>query len=231
MAKYCRIAHDNNNVFSLQSLQDFDLYCHYVAGVVGEGLVRIFSASKLESPLLAGQLTLANHMGLMLQKTNITRDFAEDVRDGRLFWPKAIWGKYATQPADLMQPQNRTQALHALNEMVLDALQHAIPCLEFLCLLKNQSVFNFCAIPQVMAIATLNECFNNPNVLVKNVKIRKSMACQMIMHAVNPNEAANMFRDNLRKMHQKCPPSDPNFAKLSILCGRVRAAIIPSYQD
>ena len=115
--------------------------------------------------------------------------------------------------------------------MVLDALQHAIPCLEFLCLLKNQSVFNFCAIPQVMALATLNECFNNPNVLVKNVKIRKSMACQMIMHAVNPNEAANMFRDNLRKMHQKCPSSDPNFAKLSILCGRVSAAIILFHQD
>jgi farnesyl-diphosphate farnesyltransferase len=34
-------------------------------------------------------------MGLFLQKTNITRDYLEDLRDGRAFWPQEIWMKYS----------------------------------------------------------------------------------------------------------------------------------------
>lgn len=30
------------------SLREYDLYCHYVAGLVGEGLTRMFAESGLE---------------------------------------------------------------------------------------------------------------------------------------------------------------------------------------
>ncbi len=33
---------------------------------------------------------LANSLGLLLQKTNIIRDYLEDVRKGREFWPKEV---------------------------------------------------------------------------------------------------------------------------------------------
>jgi farnesyl-diphosphate farnesyltransferase len=33
---------------------------------------------------------LANNMGLFLQKTNIIRDYLEDVEQGREFWPKEV---------------------------------------------------------------------------------------------------------------------------------------------
>ncbi|KAJ6536552.1 squalene synthase [Mycena vulgaris] len=75
----------------LETIADYDLYCHYVAGLVGEGLSLIFAASGKESPSIAGQLELSNSMGLLLQKTNITRDVAEDVAERRYFWPKEIW--------------------------------------------------------------------------------------------------------------------------------------------
>lgn len=32
------------------SLKEYDLYCHYVAGLVGEGLTRMFAESGLEDP-------------------------------------------------------------------------------------------------------------------------------------------------------------------------------------
>ena len=34
-------------------------------------------------------------MGLFLQKTNIIRDYLEDLQANRSFWPKEVWGKYA----------------------------------------------------------------------------------------------------------------------------------------
>ena len=65
-------------------------YCHYVAGLVGIGLSRLFSASELESEEVGRDHRLANSMGLFLQKTNIIRDYLEDVQQGRHFWPKEV---------------------------------------------------------------------------------------------------------------------------------------------
>eukprot|EP00965_Chrysotila_dentata_P184705 6097014-Pleurochrysis_carterae.AAC.1 len=83
----------------------YDAYCHAVAGLVGEGLTRLFVNRDFESEDICGQgihywpfckseaesggrtLGLANSMGLFLQKTNIIRDYLEDYVDGRAFWP------------------------------------------------------------------------------------------------------------------------------------------------
>lgn len=175
MAQFARMAADNNGVFSVDTMPAFDSYCHYVAGIVGEGLSRLFGLSGKEDPGIGRQLKLSNSMGLLLQKTNILRDFREDVDDGRMFWPKEVWGKYVEHPKALTEPSNEQKARWALSEMTVDALSHATDALEYMTLLRNQSVFNFCAIPQVMAIATLEKCFGNPDVFHKNVKIRRSM--------------------------------------------------------
>lgn len=176
MARYCRLYAETGGKFSVDTLASFDLYCHFVAGLVGEGLSRLFSASGKESPELGEQLTLSNSMGLMLQKTNILRDFREDTDEGRVWWPEEIWSKYVSKPEELYAVGNEDKAMWALSEMTVDALTHATDALDYLTLLTNQSVFNFCAIPQVMAVATLETCFMNPKVMHQNVKIRKGLA-------------------------------------------------------
>ena len=65
-------------------------YCHYVAGLVGIGLSRLFVASGLEKAKVGEDCHLANNMGLFLQKTNIIRDYLEDTLQGREFWPKKV---------------------------------------------------------------------------------------------------------------------------------------------
>lgn len=179
MSRYAKFYAESGGKFSVDTLASFDLYCHFVAGLVGEGLSRLFSASQKESEYLGEQLTLSNSMGLMLQKTNILRDFREDCDEGRVFWPAEIWNKYVEKPEDLYKAGNEEKALWALSEMTVDALSHATDALDYLTLLSNQSVFNFCAIPQVMAIATLETCFMNPQVMQRNVKIRKGAAVQV----------------------------------------------------
>jgi farnesyl-diphosphate farnesyltransferase len=75
-----------DSLISLSTVPDYDLYCHYVAGLVGEGLSRLLSASGKEAPWLGDLLELSNSTGLLLQKTNIIRDFREDCDEGRFFW-------------------------------------------------------------------------------------------------------------------------------------------------
>lgn len=56
-------------------------------------------------------------------------------------------------------------------------MTHSTDSLEYMSRLQDQQVFRFCAIPQVMAIATLAECYDNLNVFRAVVKIPRSMRC------------------------------------------------------
>jgi len=147
------------------TVKDYNLYCHYVAGLIGEGLSVLFHSSGYESVAVARVAkTTANTMGLFLQKTNIIRDYLEDFVDGRAFWPQEIWKEYAltkdlgdfipsnysrfgTSAADVLA--GRTQALSCLNHLVADALQCVPEVLEYMSLIRNPDIFKFCAIPQV----------------------------------------------------------------------------------
>lgn len=224
----------------------YDRYCHMVAGLVGEGLTRIFIARSAESSSLAGQgehvwpfcpdpakepanLGLANSMGLFLQKTNIIRDYLEDYVDGRAFWPQSIWkahaltgdlGEFARPTAHgagsrlplkgpagaVMAKGVGVQALACLNELVADALELVPDCLEYLERLKTPSIYRFCAIPQIMAIATLAECFDNPRLFTGVVKIRKGLTARLICACVDGPDAVHWwfstFATELRQLVQ-----------------------------
>ncbi|WVQ97069.1 farnesyl-diphosphate farnesyltransferase [Kwoniella sp. CBS 9459] len=222
MADFAALATPEQPVAEVDSISDYDLYCHYVAGLVGEGLSGLFAASGKERSFIADQLTLSNSMGLLLQKTNIYRDIHEDVIEGRGFWPKAIWGKYGFRSMkELIDPAREKEAMWAASEMVLDALRHTTDALDYMTLLKCQSVFNFVAIPAVMAIATLERTFMNPKILKENVKIRKGETVRLILKATNPRDVAYIFRDYARLIHKKVHKEDPNLLKLSIACGKI----------
>lgn len=187
MADFASLSTPEQPVAEVQTMEDFSLYCHYVAGLVGEGLSRLFSATGKERPWIADQLVLSNSLGLLLQKTNILRDIREDADDGRGFWPREVWGnekygKFANFTALVREGERDavgSGALWVLSAMTVDAIGHATDALDYLSLLKNQSCFTFAAIPAVMAMATLELCFMNDEVFKRNVKIRKGEAVQV----------------------------------------------------
>jgi len=183
MADYAHKAATTETVY-LHTVAEYDLYCHYVAGLVGEGLTRIWSASGKEAPWLCDQLELANSMGLLLQKTNIIRDYREDVEERRFFWPREVWAKYGFEEMkDMYEKGDVEHATWIQSAMVVDALRHACDSLDYLRLLTNQSVFVFCAVPATMAMATLALCFMNPEMFQRNIKIRKAEAAHVrVLH-------------------------------------------------
>ena len=213
---------DFASINGVTTIKDYDLYCHYVSGLVGNGLTRLFVQSGLANPALLDRPHLQDSMGLFLQKTNIIRDVREDFDDNRVFWPKEIWSKHVTKFEDLFEPENIDIALNCSSDMVLNSLAHADECIFYLAGLKEQSIFNFAAIPQSMAIATLELVFRNPAIFRKNVKISKGQACQIMVESTqNLRMVCAVFRRFARKIHKTNTPKDPNFLKISIACAKV----------
>jgi farnesyl-diphosphate farnesyltransferase len=162
----------------VRTVAEYDLYCHYVAGLVGVGLSQLFAACGLEDARLGAKShePLSNHMGLLLQKANIIRDYLEDIEEvpaPRMFWPRDVWGRYARRLDELKDPRNRPRALAALDDLSADALRHLPHCVAYLRALRDRDVLRFCAIPQVMALATLSMCYDNGRVFEGVVKMRR----------------------------------------------------------
>ncbi|KAJ5201366.1 squalene synthase [Penicillium cinerascens] len=224
MADYCAKAEKDDA--SVKTIEEYDLYCYYVAGLVGEGLTRLFVEAEFGNPALLKRPKLHKSMGLFLQKTNIIRDIREDFDDNRRFWPQEIWSKHVDNFEDLFKPEYKEAALNCNSEMVLNALEHAEECLFYLAGLREQSVFNFCAIPQSMAIATMELCFRNYDIFERNIKITKGQACELMTESTqNLHVLCQTFRRLTRAIHKKNTPKDPNFLKISIVCGKIEKFI------
>jgi len=210
----------------VKTIKDYELYCHYVAGLVGEGCTRLFVEAKLANPALLQRPELMESMGQFLQQTNIIRDIREDHEDKRYFWPREVWSKYVDTFADLFLPENREKALACQSEMILLALNRADDCLFYMAGVKEQSVFNFVAIPQSMAIATLELCFQNYSMFERNIKITKGQACGLMMESTqNLQIVCDVFRRYARLIHKKNSPRDPHFLDISIACGKIERFI------
>ncbi|KAJ0966265.1 hypothetical protein J5N97_027403 [Dioscorea zingiberensis] len=194
----------------VETVDDYDEYCHYVAGLVGLGLSKLFYASGSED--LASD-SLSNSMGLFLQKTNIIRDYLEDINEipkSRMFWPRQIWSKYADKLEDLKYEENSAKAVECLNDMVTNALMHAEDCLVYMSALKDIAIFRFCAIPQVMAIGTLALCYNNLEVFRGVVKMRRGLTARVIDQTRTMADVYGAFYDFSSLLKAKVNDKDPN---------------------
>jgi farnesyl-diphosphate farnesyltransferase len=224
MADYARNAKFNE--YGVETIKDYELYCHYVAGLVGEGLTRLFVESGLANPALLKRPELMESMGQFLQQVNIIRDIREDFEDKRKFWPREVWSKHVDEFEDLFKPEYKEKALACQSEMVLLALQRADDCLFYLAGIREQSVFNFCAIPQSMAISTLHLCFQNYSMFERNIKITKGEACRLMIDSTqNLQIVCNVFKKYTRMIQKKNNPKDPNFLEIGIACGKVCASL------
>ncbi|KAH6756110.1 squalene synthase 1 [Perilla frutescens var. hirtella] len=197
----------------VETVDDYDEYCHYVAGLVGLGLSKLFHASGKED--LASD-AISNSMGLFLQKTNIIRDYLEDINEipkSRMFWPREIWSKYVNKLEDLKYEENSVKAVQCLNDMVTNALPHVEDCLKYMLALRDPAIFRFCAIPQIMAIGTLALCYNNIQVFRGVVKMRRGLTAKVIDRTKTMSDVYGAFYDFSVMLKSKVDEADPNARK------------------
>ncbi|KAF7810838.1 squalene synthase [Senna tora] len=194
----------------VETVDDYDEYCHYVAGLVGLGLSKLFHASGSED--LAPD-HLSNSMGLFLQKINIIRDYLEDINEipkSRMFWPRQIWSKYVNKLEDLKYEENSDKAVQCLNDMVTNGLMHVEDCLKYMSNLRDLAIFRFCAIPQIMAIGTYALCYNNIEVFRGVVKMRRGLTAKLIDRTKTMSDVYGAFYDFSCMLKSKIDKNDPN---------------------
>ncbi|KAH7834253.1 hypothetical protein Vadar_014197 [Vaccinium darrowii] len=206
----------------VETTDDYDEYCHYVAGLLGIGLSRLFHASRKEE--LAPD-SLSNSMGVFLQKTNIIRDYLEDISEipkPRMFWPRQIWSKYVNKLEELKYEENSVKAVQCLNEMVTNALTHMEDCLMYMLSLRDPAIFRLCAVPQIMAIGTLALSYNNVEVFRGVVKMRRGLAAKVIDRTKTMPDVYRAFYDFSCLLKSKVDKNDPN---ATITLSRIEAVL------
>jgi phytoene synthase len=77
--------------------ESLQLYCHRVAGVVGQLSAGIFGYTDRAT------LRYAEHLGLAFQLTNIIRDVGEDARRSRIYLPQDEILRFGVDAGDLLR--------------------------------------------------------------------------------------------------------------------------------
>lgn len=197
----------------ITAIPSYELYCHYVAGLVGTGLTSLFTAASLAPSSLHSHPTWTESTAQFLQQTNIIRDVRADHDDGRSFWPRDVWRKHVDAFEDLFLPRHRDEAVRCGREMVLLALNRAEEALRYMALLEEEeAVLRFVAIPQCMAFATLEACFGNREVFAGKVKISRGVACRVMMDVRTGMEGVcgvfGFYAKKIREWNERSDPCD-----------------------
>ncbi|RKH42103.1 phytoene/squalene synthase family protein [Corallococcus llansteffanensis] len=154
-------------VRGLPDLHALSLYCYYVAGVVGEMLTGLFLASSpWVAPRKARLVPRAVAFGRALQLTNILKDVREDLDRGRCWLPWDRMAAHGLEPATLVLPGHRAQAVDLMDELVVVARRELDVALEYSLALPTEEpgLRLFCLYPLFFAVLTLNVLEGNPAV-------------------------------------------------------------------
>ena len=224
--------------YNIVTLDDYNSYCNTAAGLVGEGMMKLSIINGYENEDLIQALLkeqkhyfhkfggLEKSMGLFLQKTNIIRDYKEDIECDKSWWPKDVWSKYKKNFKDMGDDD---ESKNCLNEMILDALELVPDILVFHEKLTDSKVLRFCVTPQIVAIATLEKCFDNSDVFKRNLRIRKGLALKIMETSRSIEDMYLWLRTFIISIKNKIRHNDPNKARLIEVCDKILMIIHKKY--
>lgn len=142
----------------LRDMADFDRYCYFVAGVVGEMLTELFCDY---SPEIARHrkelLTLAVSFGQGLQMTNIIKDLWDDRARGTCWMPRSVFEAAGCDPGDLAGYSGTEPFGRGIGEMIAVARGHLKDALTYTTLIPpaEAGIRRFCLWAIGMAVFTL----------------------------------------------------------------------------
>ncbi len=111
---------------ALQTLEELDQYTYYVAGCVGEFWTRMVCAHcpSMASWDVTRMSAIGVRFGKGLQLTNIVKDLARDLHNGRCYVPELLLREAGLTPADLLKRENLPKFRPVLNRLIRLAMEH-----------------------------------------------------------------------------------------------------------
>ena len=161
----------------IETFADQNDYSYYVAGVIGYLFNDLLFINRIIGPELKRRLRrYARNFGLALQKVNILRDIANDIRANRRYWPAALMKKYGLTYENICLAEKREAALKVLREQIDNARNYLYAAMKYILLLPEKAlrVRMFCLIPLFMAIESYAKCVGNSDVFEAERKVKIS---------------------------------------------------------
>ncbi len=111
---------------ALQTLEELDQYTYYVAGCVGEFWTRMVCAHcpAMASWDVSRMSAIGVRFGKGLQLTNIVKDLARDLHNGRCYVPEVLLREAGLTPADLLNRDSLPTFRPVLNRLIKLAMEH-----------------------------------------------------------------------------------------------------------
>jgi farnesyl-diphosphate farnesyltransferase len=153
------------SVRGLDTVQDLDSYCYYVAGVVGEMLTELFCSYSTDIEQHRAQLSrLAPSFAQGLQMTNILKDVWEDRSRGACWLPQDVFSRHGVDLSHLTAETGGSGFAAGMHELVGLAHAHLRNALEFTLLIpaREVGIRRFCLWAIGLAVLTLKRIAANP---------------------------------------------------------------------
>jgi farnesyl-diphosphate farnesyltransferase len=153
------------SVRGLDTVEDLDSYCYYVAGVVGEMLTELFCSYSADIERHRVPLSrLAPSFAQGLQMTNILKDVWEDRSRGACWLPQDVFSRHGVDLAHLSAETGGNGFAAGMHELVGLAHAHLRNALEFTLLIpaREVGIRRFCLWAIGLAVLTLKRIAANP---------------------------------------------------------------------
>lgn len=173
----------------LETMEDLDRYCYFVAGTVGKMLSRVFTLSspRIKKDLSQGDRRLDISFGLGLQVTNIIKDCRQDFNERNWSYiPVQLVRDHGLGSIEeLFDKRNVGKAVEVLDDLVLKALAHLDDAFDYSLSIPRRDVRLriFCLQPLFFAAATLAVARANLDVVLAGetkVKITRAQVTDII---------------------------------------------------
>tara|TARA_Y100001936_G_C16093985_1_gene689768 strand:- start:6613 stop:7668 length:1056 start_codon:yes stop_codon:yes gene_type:complete len=174
------------DIISLKTQEDLNLYTYYVAGCVGQYWTNLMCShlSSLKKWDVEKMSNIGINFGKGLQLTNIVKDVAKDLERGRCYIPESLLKTAGISPNNILQPESWNSFQPVLNTLIQKAAKYldqgwnytmAIPKSEIRLRLA-------CMWPILLGGETLKLVQKSPNILNSNsqIKIARSYVYKVI---------------------------------------------------
>ncbi len=189
----------------VETVEDLNRYCYYVAGTVGNMLCDLFAYhSKLISKKRALQLKqLSVSFGLGLQLTNILKDISDDRQRNISYIPLSMLREENLTERAFLEPEGHLASARIMAKLIRKTKIHLTDALEYTCLLPRMEprLRLFCLWPLFMALETIAMLANNLDGIDGTVKMKISRA--QVKKIVRQTSLACWSNQWLHAMFQK----------------------------
>ncbi|MDH4083065.1 MAG: squalene/phytoene synthase family protein [Nitrospira sp.] len=161
---------------AIKTLDDLDRYTYHVAGCVGEFWTDLMCAHRkaLASWDVQQMSEIGVRFGKGLQLTNIVKDIAHDLQNGRCYVPEMLLDDVGLQPRDLLEQNNLPRFRPVLSKLVRLAVEHLDQgWLYTMAIPRHETRLRLaCMWPILSAGESLKLVMNSPDLLNPTVKVK-----------------------------------------------------------